>query len=135
MASNTAARLYQDSVVWDMVLPYEPEMGNGVGILPRWLNAGFSFISLHPAGDRHNIGEAMRRLARLRSEVLGQPDRFILVETVDDILRAKAQGKLGVGLHFEGSRLLERDLNLIEIYYKLGIRFCHPVFNLSNSFG
>ena len=77
----------------------------------------------------------MRRLARLRSEILAEPDRLILVETVDDILRAKAQGKLAVGLHFEGSRLLERDLNLIEIYYKLGIRFCHPVFNLSNSFG
>ena len=36
--SADADRLYRDALVWDMVLPYEPDMGNGVGILPRWMS-------------------------------------------------------------------------------------------------
>jgi hypothetical protein len=89
-----------------------------------------------PAGDNHNIGEAMRRIGRLRSHIRNdKTGKLILAESVDDILRAKAEGKLAVGIHLEGFRCLERDLNLIEIYYQLGVRFCHPIFNLVNSIG
>ncbi len=59
----------------------------------------------------------------------------MLVNTVDDILTAKNDGKLAVGLHLEGFRCLERDLDMIETYYKLGVRFVHPIFNLVNSIG
>jgi membrane dipeptidase len=133
-ATSNTATLFRDALVWDMVFVYEPEAGSDYRIFPRWLDAGFSFVSVHPAGDRHSIGEAMRRIAACRRHILGDP-RFILVDTVDDVLRAKAEGKLAVGIHLEGFRCLERDLNLIEVYYRLGVRFCHPVFNLVNSIG
>jgi membrane dipeptidase len=128
--------LYRDALVWDMVFVYEPEMDNDIRLFPRWQAAGVNFISVHPAGDRHNIGEAMRRIARLRHQVLTDPSgRYLLVESVDDILRAKGEGQLAVGIHLEGFRCLERDLNMIEVYYQLGVRFCHPIFNLVNSIG
>src|SRR5437763_1420585 len=119
--SPQTERLYRDALVWDMVFVYEPEMDNDIRLFPRWHAAGVSFVSVHPAGDRHNIGEAMRRIARLRRHVLADPSgRYLLAESVDDILRAKTEGKLAVGMHLEGFRCLERDLNLIEVYYKLG---------------
>ncbi len=133
--SPQAAALHADALVWDMVFVYEPEMDNDYRLFPRWRNAGVDFVSVHPAGDRHNIGEAMRRIARCRSHVLSDPTHYVLVDTVDDIIRAKAQGKLAVGLHLEGFRCLERDLNMVEAFYKLGVRFCHPIFNLVNSIG
>lgn len=133
--SRAAAQLFRDALVWDMVFVYEPEGQNDVRLFPRWQAAGFNFVSVHPAGDRHNIGEAMRRIAGCRRDILSDPEHLVLVNTVDDILRAKAEGKLAVGLHLEGFRCLERDLNMIEVYYRLGIRFCHPVFNLVNSIG
>jgi membrane dipeptidase len=43
--------------------------------------------------------------------------------------------KLAVGLHLEGFRCLERNLDMIESYYALGVRFCHPIFNVTNSLG
>ncbi|MGE0553301.1 MAG: dipeptidase [Gemmatimonadales bacterium] len=129
-----ARRLMRDAVMWDMVFVYEPTARNDVRMFPRWLDAGFSFVSVHPAGDRHNIGEAMQRLAACRRHILSD-DRYLLVDTVDDVRRAKALGKLAVGIHLEGFRCLERNLDLIEVYYRLGVRFCHPVFNLVNSIG
>ena len=133
--SPEAKALHEQALVWDMVFVYEPELENDYRLFPRWRASGVDFLSVHPAGDRHNIGEAMRRIARCRQHILSEPDKYVLVNTVDDIRRAKSEGKLAVGLHLEGFRCLERDLNLIEIYYKLGVRFCHPVFNLVNSIG
>ncbi len=134
--SPEAATLHEDALVWDMVFVYEPDMDNDYRLFPRWLDSGVNFVSVHPAGDRHNIGEAMQRIARFRQHILrDESNRYVLVESVDDILQAKKDGKLAVGMHLEGFRCLERDLNMIEVYYKLGVRFVHPIFNLVNSIG
>ncbi len=117
-----------------MVFIYEPEMGNATNLFDRYREAGVHFISVHPAGDRHNTGEAVHRIARARTQIKEHP-RAMLVESVDDILAAKSEGKLAVGLHLEGFRPLERDLNLVELFYQLGVRFVHPIFNLVNSYG
>ena len=126
--------VYRDALVWDMVFIYEPDMGNAANLFDRYRAAGVNFISVHPAGDRHNIGEAMKRIARCRADILAHPNA-VLVQSVDDILTARAQGKLAVGIHLEGFRCLERDLNMVEVYYQLGVRFVHPIFNLNSEIG
>jgi membrane dipeptidase len=132
--AERAGRIYADSLHWDMVFIYEPDMGNAANLFDRYRAAGVHFISVHPAGDRHTTGEAIHRLARCRADIRAHPNA-VLVETIADILAAKAAGKLAVGLHFEGFRPLERDLNLIETFYKLGVRFAHPIFNLVSEIG
>ena len=121
-------------MIWDMVFIYEPEMGNGANLFDRYRAAGVDFISVHPAGDRHNIQEAMKRIARCRADIAAHPDA-VLVYSIEDILSAKADGKLAVGIHLEGFRCLERDLSMIELYYQLGVRFVHPIFNLNSEIG
>ncbi|MEO7967070.1 MAG: membrane dipeptidase [Gemmatimonadaceae bacterium] len=121
-------------MIWDMVFIYEPEMGNGANLFDRYRAAGVDFVSVHPAGDRHNIQEAIKRIARCRAEIEAHPNAE-LVYSVDDVVRANAAGKLAVGMHLEGFRCLERDLSLIDIYYQLGIRFVHPIFNLNSEIG
>ena len=56
----------------------------------------------------------MRELAGLRTFFGARTDRYALVEVADDIVRAKRDGKLAVGFHFQGTNSLERDLNMIE---------------------
>ena len=121
-------------MLWDLVFIYEPDMGNGANLFDRYRSAGVDFISVHPAGDRHNIQEAVKRIARCRADIAAHPNA-VLVYSVDDIVRAKAAGKLAVGLHLEGFRCLERDLSMIDIYYQLGVRFVHPIFNLNSEIG
>ena len=133
-AADRAASLLHDSLVWDMVFIYEPDMGNATNLFDRYLAAGVNFISVHPAGDRHNVGDAIKRIARARTEIKAHP-RAMLVGSVAEIIAAREAGKLAVGLHLEGFRPLERDLNLIETYYQLGVRFVHPIFNLINEIG
>jgi membrane dipeptidase len=77
----------------------------------------------------------MHALARTRSFFLAQPERFILVDTADDVLRAKQEGKLAVSLHLQGSNPLEADLAMVETYYQLGVRHIILANNMKNTIG
>src|SRR5436309_14993839 len=102
--SEAAARLHQDALVIDMVVPYEPEIGNDLALIARHRAAGINFVSLTIAGDTHGITEATRRIAGLRARILAEPGCYVLVEGIGDVLKAKEQNKLAVGMHFEGTR-------------------------------
>lgn len=132
---RSAAALYRDAIVWDMVVPIHAEVGNSFALAERYATAGFSFISFTIAGDDTNLSEATKRLAAARSQILAEPDKYILVESCADILTAKSQGKLAIGLHFEGTRAFERRMDMIEVFYKLGIRQTNLAFNKTNSVG
>ncbi len=132
--SGAAQQLYDDAVVWDMVWPWEPWAGNGFDKLERFKAAGFNVISATIAGDNENISEAVQKIAKARRELLAM-DHVLLCESVADIRSAIATDKLGVLLHFEGSRCFERNLDMVEVYYKLGIRQAILAFNNANSAG
>jgi membrane dipeptidase len=57
------------------------------------------------------------------------------VQSVEDIAAAKKAGKLAVVLQFEGTRCFERDLNLIDVFYALGVRQTLLAFNSANCTG
>lgn len=122
-------------MVADMIFIYEPSVGNDVRLFDRYIEAGVNFIQCHPAGDDHNISQAVQRIAAMRRDVLARPDICRLVLSVDDIVQAKAEKKLAVSIQLEGFRCLERNLDMIDVYYALGVRLCHPVFNVTNSIG
>jgi membrane dipeptidase len=91
-------------------------------------------LSLTIAGDDHTIGQAMARVAAARSRIAREPG-VVLAESVDDILAAQAAGKLALTLHFEGTRCFERNLDVVEAFYRLGVRHTLLAFNASNSAG
>jgi membrane dipeptidase len=121
--------------VCDMVFIYDTTIGNDWRIFDQYLAAGVNFVQGHPAGDDHNIAQAVQLIARMRRDIQQHPDLCRLVLTVDDVRRAKEEGKLGVSIQLEGFRCLERNLDMVEAYYSLGVRLCHPIFNITNSIG
>jgi membrane dipeptidase len=132
---NISARFGERATITDMVFVYEPPIGNDHALFQLYIDAGFNFIQCHPAGDDHNISQAVQRIAQMRRDISVLHDKCVLVETIDDIARAKIDGKLAVGIQLEGFRCLERNLNMIDAYYALGVRLCHPIFNITNSIG
>ena len=131
--NQQAAKLVADSLVWDMVWPLEPSVGNDFAGLQRFKAAGYDLVSLTLAGDNQSIGEATQRVASARAALRQRADQLQFVERVQDVFDARAQGKLGIAFHFEGTRCLERRLEMIEAYYALGVRHNLLAFNQSNS--
>jgi len=134
-SSSRAAALHRDALVWDMVYPLEPWCGNDYDKLERYRAAGFDLVSLSLAGDNHNISEGLQRVAAARARILGCPERYVLVSSIADIARARHEGKLAIAFHLEGTRCFERNLDIIEAYYALGVRHTLLAFNQANSVG
>ena len=59
----------------------------------------------------------------------------MIVEGVDDIYRAKREGKLAYIMSTQGSDFLESDLRKISLSYKLGLRIVQITYNNECSFG
>ena len=133
--SDRAKALIDTSFVCDIVWPEEPRYDNTYESLDRFHRSGVDLVSVTLAGDLHNVSEAVQMVAKHRRLVLDQPDRLVLVEKPADIERARAERKLGVMFHFEGTRCFERNLDMIAAFFTLGIRFTLPAFNQTNSVG
>ena len=135
--SAAAAALHRDALVWDMTLPWRdygaPELR--LGTLPRMVAHGVDFISLTLAADWSGVAETTHKIAKERAWFQAHGDRYVLVEGVDEIERAQREGKLAVGFHFQGTNPVNCDVNLIEAYYKLGVRHMLLAYNSRNATG
>ena len=130
-----AQEIIDTSFVCDAVWPVRPQYDNTYESLSRFKATGFDMISVTLAGDQHNISEAVQMVASHRAQVLARPEQFVLVENVKDIHRALEEDKLALMFHFEGSRVYERNIDMIETFFRLGVRFNLLAFNQGNSAG
>lgn len=122
-----------DYLVWDMVLPLAPSVGNDFELVERFRLAGHHVVSLTIAGDDCGLAEAIHRLARARRAIVERSETLKLIETAADVLAAREAGLLGVALHLEGTECLERNVDALDLMYSLGIRHSILAFNLNNS--
>lgn len=134
---DAAATLHSDAIVCDLILPWG-EYGRldlREQTLPRFAESGVDFVSLTLATDTQPQAEVFNTIARERRFLLGQPDRFQLVETVDDVLESKKSGTLAVSFNLQGTNAFAGNLDMVETFYKLGVRQALMAYNYKNLVG
>lgn len=76
-----------------------------------------------PESDLERAQEhGLRMVAALHRAIDANPERCMLIQSVADIRRAKAEGKVGYILTMEGMEPIGRQLDLIDIYARLGLK-------------
>ncbi len=122
--TEEAAKLHADALVVDLTLPWIPEaeIREKESALDRFEASGFDFLSLSIGVERMSLAQTMHYLLDTRDGFLARPDRFVFAESVADIRKAKADGKVAIGFHFQGSEMLERDVRMVKVFYDLGVR-------------
>lgn len=135
--SARAAALQSCALVWDNTVPWRDygDPQRRARCLPRMHACGHDVVSLTLSGDRDGLAATVHKIARERHYFLTRPDEYVLVESVEDIRRAKNEGKLAVIFHFQGSNPVDNDPCMVEFYYRLGIRHILLVYNLKNPVG
>lgn len=135
--NSAAAKIITESVVCDMVLPWGARWISVRGnTLERFAKSGFNFVSLTVGLDSVPSLEAtIQHMAAERRRIDSAPDKYVFVETVDNILRAKKAGKLALGFHHQGTNALQGDINMASLYYQLGVRSMLLCYNSKNSVG
>lgn len=134
---TNAAALHADATVCDLTLPWtdygQQELRDQT--LPRLAASGTDFVSLTLATDFESQAELFRKIARERRNLLAQPDRIRLIETVDDIVTSKKEGKLAVSFNLQGTNTLAGNVDVVEPLHKLGVKQILMAYNKKNLVG
>src|SRR5436305_6950436 len=117
--SDRARKVHAKSLVWDAhaCLPLVP--GTSMAALERHRAAGISFVSVNVGMDMNPLSQVMRVIAGFRAWLEAHDDRFVLAGTLEDVERAKAEGKLAVAFDLEGSVMLEDDPGMVRLFRDL----------------
>lgn len=132
--SDKAKAIFADALVWDMTLPYSAVYVSDE-LLYRYKRSGCDLVSLtvndfpgSVSGSVKHIGLVMRQLRNLDKD-------FVHAKTVRDIIQAKADGKTAIIFNHQETNQLERNLDMVQIYYDLGVRHMLLAYNMKNDVG
>jgi membrane dipeptidase len=135
--STTPADLLARSLVWDhhTCLPLRPHDESFLPQLARHKRAGFDMVTVNVGFGDMGIEQHLRMLATLRRWILARPQEYLLVDSADDIERARASGRLGLSFDIEGANAIGDQLSLVRLYHDLGVRWMLLAYNRNNGAG
>ncbi|MFZ4116844.1 MAG: dipeptidase [Chthoniobacterales bacterium] len=127
----------KNQIIVDNAFGFEPEIEvlDKWKVLDRFQEVGFTCLSLSVATDMTNLSNTIHYLANTTAHIREHSDKYLLVHTLQDILDAKKEGKLALSYMFQGANPLEKNLNLVDLFYQLGVRSILVSYNVRNPYG
>jgi membrane dipeptidase len=137
MQQSKTHELMNSSVVWDnhACMPLRPEDHSFLPQLERFRKSGVHAVTLNVGFDAVPWEVNRQMLDSFRSWIAVRPREYLLVSSVEDIENARATGRLGVLFDIEGGAALDDRLELVQVYYELGVRWMLIAYNRNNSLG
>lgn len=132
-----AKSLLQSHLVWDNhgCMPLRPLDEGFLPNLELYRASGVDVAMINIGFGEQSVEDHVRMLAHFRRWIAARSDQFILIETVEDIERARATGRLAVGFDIEGANGIGDQISLISLYYDLGVRWMLMAYNRNNRVG
>ena len=130
LSPEDGARIYDEALVIDMTCPLLREAR-----YVDWCREGrMTAVAPTVTGMTGNASSGFGQVGGwLKYEA--ERDDTIIVRQAADIVRAKAEGKLGLILHCQGTSLLEDNLDLVDAYHAAGLRVVQLCYNRKNLVG
>jgi len=97
--------------------------------------SGLTATLLQVTGVHAGFEEAVNDLMRCRARADAHKDAFLIVESADDLRRAKRENKLGLILRFQGAEPIGDDFDHVAAFRRLGIRVVELTHNRRNLYG
>ncbi len=140
MTSEISAQtkaLLSKTICWEnhACMPLRPGDDTFLPQLQRVRDSGINLISLNVSFDVVDPNDAFKVLATFRKWIREHSEHYVLAETVADIERAKADGRLAVMFDIEGGNAVAAHPGLVEIFYLLGVRWMLFAYNKNNKLG
>jgi membrane dipeptidase len=133
--STKAQSLLDSEVIWDAHSGFMPDPAADLRNLQIWRDAGVNYLSVDVGFDLLPWEKTVATLAYFRHWILERPAEYALVSSVDEILAAKAEGKLAITFDIEGMNALNGRIEMVEFYHRLGVRQILFAYNRNNLAG
>ena len=124
-------------LVWDnhACMPLTPHDTSFLPQLQRHRDAGADVVMVNVGFGDDGVEQHLRVLASMRQWLAANARDYRLIESVDDIERARANGQLAVGFDIEGANAVGDQLSLLGLYRDLGVRWMLLAYNRNNRAG
>lgn len=133
--SPQALEIFKSSIVWDAHSGFMPDVRADLGNLRLWKHAGVSYLSIDVGFDVLPWDRTVANLETFRRWILDHADEYVIVSTVREVQQAKHDGRLAITFDIEGMNALNGRLEMIEFYYRLGVRQILLAYNRDNLAG
>jgi len=132
LISEPAQRIHEHTLIWDTHACFPLKPNADLSELKRYRESGVNFVSLNIGMDMDSFENVIQVLACFRNYIASHPNDYALALTINDIREAKESGRLAIAFDLEGSDPLLGNLNMISLYYDLGVRQMLLAYNKDN---
>lgn len=133
--SRRARDLYDQALVWDAHSGFMPDPAADLTHLGLWRDAGVNYLSIDVGFDLLPWTHTVKTLEAFRHWIVAHSSEFALAGTAQDIRRAHSDGRMAVTFDIEGMNALDHRVEMVELYYRLGVRQMLISYNRNNLAG
>lgn len=133
--SPQALEIFKSSIVWDAHSGFMPDERADLSNLKLWKDAGVSYLSIDVGFDLLPWEQTIANLKAFRGWILDHSDEYAIVKTVEEVHQAKCDHRMAVTFDIEGMNALNGRLDMVEFYYRLGVRQILLAYNRDNLAG
>jgi membrane dipeptidase len=135
MHADTAQRLVDENL--DISRQLSDGHLDSVRMKTGGLDAQFFSIWVEPqlygGGGARAIARADAQIKAVRALAERHPDVWALATTAADVRRIAGEGRLAALMGLEGGYAIDERLEMVERYYKMGVRYMSPAWSVSTS--
>jgi membrane dipeptidase len=134
---STSRQSGTQPLIWDNhgCMPLRPGDDNFLPQLERYRRAGVNVVSVNAGFDAMPWGNTVLMLAQFRRWIRQHEASYCVIDKVADIEQARQTGRLAITFDIEGGGALNGQLDMVELYYDLGVRWMLIAYNLNNALG
>ncbi|PKO08096.1 MAG: peptidase M19 [Chloroflexi bacterium HGW-Chloroflexi-2] len=126
--------LYRDALVWDNNLSWALGGYGDAAHLIRFKKSGVKVVAISVFfRDIEGIAKTFRAIASVFADCKKHKDEIMIVKSVDDIMKAKTEDKIATFMTFQETLPFEENLDLIQLYYNIGVKQALLAYNSRNS--
>ncbi len=122
--------LHRDAIIIDATCP----LARSRQYVDWWREGGATAIAPTVTGMSGNAQSGLREIGGWHRYVRERDDTLIVC-TAADIERAKAEGKIGLILHCQGTAIIEDELDFLDAFAAAGLRVVQLCYNRRNLIG
>ena len=128
---NLGRDIHRDAILIDATCP----LADYGEYWKSWEKGGATAIAPTVNRPPELMYDTVRRLGNWFEKLRENAEKLLVIESVDDIYRAKELNKLGLIFHLQGTTPIEMNINNIEMYYRLGVRMIQLTYNVRDFVG
>ena len=126
--------IYSNALIWDAHAGFELTSERDLETLSVWKDAGINYLSVNVGYDVRDWRTTIKNLSLARRWIDKQQD-IDLIGTISELDLARSKGHLAVTFDIEGMCAFDGSIEMVQLYYDLGVRQIAFAYNLNNAAG